>query len=107
MPDGQLLACGRTEDDQHLDLFRSLDSGKTWTYEQAVSFGMQIPANLLDLGDGRILLSYGDRRKEHGGIEARVSNDEGRSWCEKGNKLEDRYGWKDTCFCLPPRASRR
>ena len=80
LPDGQVLACARTEGDEHLELFRSLDCGKTWAHEQAVSFDRQIPAHLLDLGDGRILLSYGDRRQDHGGIEARVSNDEGRSW---------------------------
>jgi hypothetical protein len=36
LADGQILACARTVDDQHLELFRSTDHGRTWTREQAV-----------------------------------------------------------------------
>jgi hypothetical protein len=80
LPGGDLLACARTEGDQHLDLFRSTDHGRTWRCEQAVSQGSQHPADLLNLGDGRVLLTYGDRRGGHEGIEARVSDDGGRTW---------------------------
>jgi hypothetical protein len=80
LPNGVLLACGRTLDDQHLELFRSTDYGRTWQNEQAVSQGMQHPSHLLNLPDGRVLLTYGDRRDGHHGIEARVSTDGGRFW---------------------------
>ncbi len=80
LPNGEVLACARTLDDQHLELFRSTDHGRTWRREQAVSQGSQHPAHLLNLADGRVLLTYGDRRYLHPGIEARVSADGGRSW---------------------------
>jgi len=80
LPAGDLLACARTEGDEHLDLFRSTDHGRTWRCEQAVSQGSQHPADLVSLSDGRVLLTYGDRRGGHEGIETRVSNDGGRTW---------------------------
>ena len=98
LPGGALLACGRTTKDQHLELFRSTDNGKTWSWELGVSRGMQIPAHLRLLADGRLLLSYGDRtgswerppadaaggtvdlsRTPHA-ILVRTSADGGRSW---------------------------
>jgi hypothetical protein len=99
---GGLLACARTfkeqapGNEQRLELFRSTDSGATWTREQAVSGPMEHPAHLLELANGRILLTYGDRSAaewsstwpdgspENGrlphGIEARTSSDGGKSW---------------------------
>ena len=64
---GDLLACARTFKDQapgneqRLELFRSTDNGASWTREQAVSEPMEHPAHLLELADGRVLLTYGDR----------------------------------------------
>ena len=80
LANGDLLACSRTLDDQHLELFRSTDHGRTWRREQAVSQAMQHPAHLLNLADGRILLTYGDRRDGHQGIEVRISDDAGHTW---------------------------
>jgi hypothetical protein len=80
LPNGELLACARTLGDQHLELFRSGDHGKNWQREQAVSEGLQHPAHLLNLADGRILLTYGDRRESHQGIDIRISDDAGHTW---------------------------
>ena len=80
LPDGQVLACARTLGDEHLELFRSTDHGRTWCCEQAVSEGGQHPAHLLNLPDSRVLLTYGDRREGHHGIEARLSDDAGQTW---------------------------
>ncbi|MGC9346772.1 MAG: sialidase family protein [Anaerolineae bacterium] len=82
LPDGELLACARTLGDQHLELFRSLDDGRTWRREQAVSEGSQHPAHLLSLSEERVLLTYGNRREGHEGIEVRLSEDAGRTWRE-------------------------
>jgi hypothetical protein len=100
LPGGDLLACARTAKDQHLELFRSTDDGKHWAWELGLSRGLQIPAHLLVLADGRLLLTYGDRtggwerpaeggasgatppdlsRTPHG-ILFRTSADGGRSW---------------------------
>jgi hypothetical protein len=100
LQNGELLACGRTARDQHLELFRSLDNGTTWKREAAVSGPMQHPAHLLELADGRVLLTYGDRSGADWsrnwpdgsrlagaaavphGILARTSGDGGRTWSE-------------------------
>jgi hypothetical protein len=80
LPNGELLACARTLGDQHLELFRSIDHGRNWQHEQALSQGWQHPAHLLNLPDGRVLLTYGDRRDGHKGVEVRVSDDAGHTW---------------------------
>ena len=99
---GDLLACARTFKDQspgneqRLELFRSTDNGASWTREQAVSEPMEHPAHLLELADGRVLLTYGDRTHSSwrsnwpdgsagkaefpNGIKTRISSDGGRTW---------------------------
>ena len=56
----------------------SFDYGQTWgAYERTEMFGH--PPNLILLGDGRILCSYGYRRDPFG-IRACFSADDGKSW---------------------------
>jgi hypothetical protein len=57
----------------------SADGGKTWTIPRAITFG--IPSQLLKLRDGRLLMTYGHRRKPFGN-QARISADHGRTWSE-------------------------
>ena len=80
LPDGRLLAAGRTVDDQHLEMFNSEDGGATWTDSGPVTLGFQHPGHLLRLRDGRLLLSYGIRNKGLYGIGARLSSDAGITW---------------------------
>lgn len=61
-------------------LYRSGDDGKTWEFQGAATAKNQLPGHLLRLKDGRIVLTYGDRRKNHFGIGAIVSDDEGKTW---------------------------
>jgi len=96
LPDGQLLACARTLDDQHLELFRSTDRGHTWQREQPLTGAMEHPAHLLNLSDGRILLTYGRRNADNapqflGGIGYRVSPDAGRTWTEPTPLVESMH----------------
>ncbi|MFM9194976.1 MAG: sialidase family protein, partial [Planctomycetia bacterium] len=82
---GELIACARTHWDgqpnqeQRLELFRSTDNGATWQRERPVTMPNEHPAHLLQLADGRILLTYGDRNAPNG-IEVRLSDDGGRTW---------------------------
>ncbi len=58
----------------------SKDGGKTWS--EAHSIGVWgLPSQLLRLNDGRLLMSYGHRRKPFGN-QARVSDDHGKTWSE-------------------------
>lgn len=58
----------------------STDEGKTWS--DPASIGVWgLPSHLLRLNDGRLLMSYGHRRKPFGN-QARVSSDHGKTWSE-------------------------
>ncbi len=66
------------EHGQELRQFRSTDDGHTWTDEGLVAGYHLHPPHLLRLSDGRILLTYGNRREAT--IEVRLSNDNGHTW---------------------------
>jgi len=78
--DGCWLAASRTIADTHLDLFRSEDAGATWKLREALTLPGQHPANLLQLADGSVLLTYGLRNAGSYGVAARISSDRGRTW---------------------------
>ncbi len=56
----------------------SSDGGKTWSVPHSISV-WGLPSHLLKLKDGRLLMTYGYRRKPYGN-QARVSEDHGRTW---------------------------
>jgi sialidase-1 len=58
----------------------STDGGRTWTEPHSIGVWGS-PSHLLQLNDGRILMTYGHRRKPYG-TQARVSADEGETWSE-------------------------
>ncbi|MCB1229776.1 MAG: exo-alpha-sialidase [Verrucomicrobiae bacterium] len=58
----------------------STDGGKTWSVPHPIGV-WGLPSHLLKLSDGRLLMSYGHRRKPFGN-QARISEDEGATWSE-------------------------
>jgi hypothetical protein len=58
----------------------STDGGRTWTVPQAIGV-WGLPSQLLKLKDGRLVMTYGYRRKPFGN-QARISSDQGRTWSE-------------------------
>ena len=58
----------------------SRDGGKTWTVPHSIGV-WGLPSHLLKLRDGRLLMSYGHRRKPFGN-QVRISEDHGKSWGE-------------------------
>lgn len=88
--DGTIIAHIRNHSarNQHETLqTESRDGGKTWTIPHAIGvWGM--PAHLLRLRDGRLLMSYGYRRAPYGN-QARLSSDHGRTWSEPVAISED------------------
>ena len=56
----------------------SSDGGKTWSVPRSIGV-WGLPSHLLKLKDGRLLMTYGYRRKPFGN-QARVSEDHGRTW---------------------------
>jgi Neuraminidase (sialidase) len=74
------LAATRTFGDGHLDLYVSKDEGRTWTQSGPLTLPSHHPAHLMKLADGRILLTYGIRERNHQGIGIRLSDDQGQTW---------------------------
>ncbi len=87
------LAAARIE---AVELFRSDDDGATWQGPQRVTARNEINAHLLQLRDGRLLLSYGNRIKDQFGVLAKLSSDEGQTWSDPirlVNSLESDCGY--------------
>ena len=80
LPNGNLLAAVRTLGDQHIEIFQSDDNGVAWNPSGSVTLGRQYPGHLLNLNDGRLLLTYGLRNEGLYGVAARISSDEGKTW---------------------------
>lgn len=56
------------------------DGGRSWSVPEPIGV-WGLPSHLLRLSDGRLLMSYGYRRRPYGN-QARVSADGGRTWSE-------------------------
>ena len=69
-----------TKNDRETLQTESTDGGKTWSVPSPIDV-WGLPSHLLRLRDGRLLMSYGYRRRPFGNL-ARVSDDGGRTWSE-------------------------
>lgn len=79
--DGRLIAHIRNhnaENNRETLQSESDDGGRTWSEPHSIGV-WGLPSHLLRLRDGRLLMSYGHRRKPLGN-QARISADHGRSW---------------------------
>ncbi len=82
-PSGKILGTIRnhnTNQSGETLLTHSLDGGKSWSVPRSIGV-WGLPAHLLRLRDGRLLMTYGYRRKPYGN-QARLSADEGETWSE-------------------------
>lgn len=77
---GRLLAAVRTHVDHHVKLCESRDAGETWSEAGPLTLPMQHPADLIRLGDGLLLLTYGIRNRGLMGVGARLSKDDAKTW---------------------------
>lgn len=79
----------------------STDGGRTWTAPHSIGV-WGLPSHLLRLKDGRLLMTYGYRRRPFGN-QARVSSDEGTSWSEPMTISDDGFnsdlGYPSTVEC--------
>ena len=84
---GKWLAAARNlgragERGHSTDIYASDDDAKTWRLLATPTEGNQHPADLLKLADGRVLLTFGDRRAGQLGVGARLSADGGKTWTD-------------------------
>ena len=63
------------------------DEGRTWRNLGEVTEPGEKPGSLLQLKDGRVLFSYGDRRLPFYGVQAMISRDEGKTW-DRQNRFQ-------------------
>lgn len=79
----------------------STDGGRTWSVPHSIGV-WGLPSHLLRLRDGRLLMSYGHRRKPLGNL-ARVSEDSGRHWGEpltiSDDAISGDMGYPSTVEC--------
>ncbi|MEW5979950.1 MAG: sialidase family protein [Acidobacteriota bacterium] len=76
----------------------SPDGGRSWSVRRPVTGYMEVPGHLLQLRDGRLLLTYGVRHYPMG-AQALLSRDEGLTW-----EKEDSYmlAWHGAFFWNSP-----
>jgi hypothetical protein len=79
----------------------SADGGRTWSQPHPIGV-WGLPSHLLRLRDGRLLMTYGHRRKPFGN-QARVSADNGTTWGEpitlSGDGVTGDLGYPSTVEC--------
>jgi len=63
-----------------LDLYISDDGGATWTDKGPVTGSAQYPGHILQLADGRLVLTYGIRYRGLYGVGARLGEADGETW---------------------------
>ena len=73
---GKWLAAARVSE---LQLYRSEDDAKTWTACGPVTEASQHPGDFLQLRDGRLMLTYGNRTADRG-VDVRFTRDAGKTW---------------------------
>ena len=101
LEDGHWLAAVRTEPMGILQ-YESKDDGLTWNYVQQLTLRRQVTGHLMQLKDGRILLSNGNRNQGHFGVDVRLSEDGGKLWGEPVRLVETPHsdcGYPTTIEC--------
>lgn len=71
------------EGHDYLAFSESRDEGRTWSSPHAVTGYMEVPGHLMELADGRLLLTYGVRHYPMG-AQALLSRDGGATWDRSG-----------------------
>lgn len=79
---------------QWIESYRSDDNGAAWTHvvRAVPDTGRGNPPSLVNLGDGRLVVTFGYRAAPFG-IRARISRDQGRSWSDDIVLRADAVDW--------------
>jgi hypothetical protein len=79
LPDGRLLAMMRSEDRNGLWQTESSDAGRAWSEPRQITGPRELPADMVRLPSGDLLLVHGQRNEPFGAV-GMVSKDGGRTW---------------------------
>lgn len=82
LDDGTLLAAARAARPiSNLHLYRSTDAGRSWNpLGVGTKNNGEHPADLIQLGNGVVLMIYGNRNRPGGDIRGILSRDNGKTW---------------------------
>ena len=98
LSDGRLLAAARTSKwGARIDLFESPDGGRTWTARGPVTDAAQHPGDLLQLENGHLLLTFGNRIGGEYGVRGLLSLDGGRTWDRRAEFVLERDALNGDC----------
>lgn len=86
---GFWIAAARRWRNASLDLFQSSNDGILWKLVAPLTESNQAPGHLLKLSDGTLLLTYGNRIKEHFGVAVKRSTDNGYTWGLEHRIIDD------------------
>jgi Neuraminidase (sialidase) len=75
----RIIAAARNIATERIELLTSRDNGRTWSKPRPVTERMQIPADLIRLKNGHLLMVFGNRRPPLGSA-AMISTDRGKTW---------------------------
>lgn len=76
-----------------LNLFVTDDAGAHWRLQGPLTGYQELPAHLLRLRDGRIILSYGIRHHGYYGIGVHISDDQGKTWYTPAKLVDFDDAW--------------
>lgn len=94
LSDGTLICATRERRNKSkwIDILESKDDGKTWNKIATPSNMAWNPPALILLADGRLCLTYCDRRKPYS-LRAKLSSDNGKTWSDPIILRKDAISW--------------
>ncbi|EON77860.1 hypothetical protein ADIS_1779 [Lunatimonas lonarensis] len=84
-----IAAARRWRSGQAMDLFESNDDGKSWEMIGNLTDDNQHPGHMTALKDGRLLLTYGNRKVGEKGVAVKTSLDNGQTWSDEMIVIDD------------------
>lgn len=84
-----IAAARRWSAGQAMDLFESTDDGKSWKMTGSLTDDNQHPGHITSLKDGRLLLTYGNRKAGQKGVAVKISGDKGKTWEDELIVIDD------------------
>lgn len=84
-----IASARRWKEGQAMDLFSSDNDGKKWRMEGPLTGANQHPGHITRLKNGDLLLTFGNRKKGVNGVAVKTSKDNGKTWGETEQILDD------------------
>jgi hypothetical protein len=84
-----IAAARRWKAGMAIDLFSSGDDGKSWELLDQITDERQHPGHVMQLANGNLLLTYGNRKYGEFGVAVKMSKDKGKTWGDEFIVIDD------------------